>query len=467
MAIPSGITAELRMLDPATGQLDHADWPPTWTTIRTRIENRLTLRPGQPGLALGPSPDDGPLFEFPIFRSGEPVAVPGPPRRREVAWMIFEVDFDAVRAAILPELIQRDLGTDYEVLVVTRTDPPAVIYQSDTTAATLQKSADASVALFDLQNPLFARAGRGPGPGREFAAAPFGRWQMYVRHRAGSLEAVVQQARWHNLTVSAVLLLLLIATAGALVRYAGKAAELARLQVDFVAGVSHELRTPLTVIRTAAYNLRGKMSHNPPQVERYGELIQQESTRLQDLVEQVLQFAGANAGRVIQPPELISVQAVIDDTVEASKAVIQAAHCDVEKAIDPELPRVMADPLALKHALQNLLTNAAKYGSSDKHWIGLFASRVDDPAHPSVEIRVADHGPGIPADEQKHIFDPFFRGRRAVQDQIRGTGLGLNLVKKIVEAHGGTIQVKSEPNQGTQFIVRIPAAPVEDAGAAG
>jgi len=78
-----------------------------------------------------------------------------------------------------------------------------------------------------------------------------------------------------------------------------------------------------------------------------------------------------------------------------------------------------------------------------------------------VEIRIADRGPGIPADEQEHIFDPFFRGQRAVQDQVHGSGLGLYLVKKIVEAHGGTIQVKSEPMNGAEFTIRIPAAPPE------
>ena len=75
----------------------------------------------------------------------------------------------------------------------------------------------------------------------------------------------------------------------------------------------------------------------------------------------------------------------------------------------------------------------------------------------AVEIRVADHGPGIPEDEQEHVFDAFFRGRRAIQDQIHGTGLGLNLVKKIIEAHGGTIRVESEAMKGTEFIIRLPA----------
>ena len=76
-----------------------------------------------------------------------------------------------------------------------------------------------------------------------------------------------------------------------------------------------------------------------------------------------------------------------------------------------------------------------------------------------VEIRVADRGPGIPKEEQKRIFEPFFRGRRAVRDQVHGAGLGLNLAGRIVEAHGGGITVKSQPGKGTEFIIRIPAAP--------
>src|SRR5580700_9816333 len=131
--------------------------------------------------------------------------------------------------------------------------------------------------------------------------------------------------------------------------------------------------------------------------------------------------------------------------MESSKAVFQGAGCAVETHIDPGLPLVMADPMALKQALQNLFNNAAKYGTGGANWIGVSASQANGDEKGMVEIRVADHGPGIPADEQEHIFEPFFRGRRAVQDQIHGTGLGLNLTKRIVEAHGGTIRVKSAP----------------------
>jgi two-component system sensor histidine kinase SenX3 len=121
----------------------------------------------------------------------------------------------------------------------------------------------------------------------------------------------------------------------------------------------------------------------------------------------------------------------------------------------------MADEMALKHAIQNLLDNAVKYGTENSDWIGVAARKIADANGDSVEVRISDRGPGIPKEEQSEIFNSFFRGRRAQQDQIHGTGLGLNLVKKIIEAHGGTIRVESEPGHGTSFILRIPAAPAE------
>jgi signal transduction histidine kinase len=144
--------------------------------------------------------------------------------------------------------------------------------------------------------------------------------------------------------------------------------------------------------------------------------------------------------------------------VEASRGAIEASGCVFEQEIESGLPAVLGDPAALARALHNLLANAAKYGAEGK-WIGLFASRVGEGRETMVEIRVADRGPGIPKEEQKHVFDPFFRGRRALRDQVHGTGLGLNLTRRIVEAHGGEITVKSQPGKGAEFTIRLPAAP--------
>jgi len=176
------------------------------------------------------------------------------------------------------------------------------------------------------------------------------------------------------------------------------------------------------------------------------------------LVEQVLRFSGATSGRVIQNPEPLSVPGMLEETLESVKAVFQEAGCVLESHVDADLPLVMGDPMALKQALQNLLHNAAKHGAGDSHWVGVTATRTASETKPAVEIRVADRGPGIPADEQGQIFEPFFRGRRALQDQIHGTGLGLNLAKKIIEAHGGRIWLESEPGHGTTFFFSLPSS---------
>ncbi len=474
----------LHSLDAEHAAFTPAEWPPEWMVLKQWLDARTTPGRGQyRDFPPRPPRSNDPLtIELPLFEMPRPGGGPGQFFQREPRWLILDLNLQYLRDSILPDLIQRHLGAagnpDYQVEIVTRTDPPVVIYESDPgRARQITAAADASVPLLDLRREQFRRwgppgawergpgqpfnpgsglmSGMGPGPG-----AGFGRWQMFVRHRAGSLEAVVSRARWRNLAVTAGLLLLMAATAVALMRYTRRAQRLAELQIGFVAGVSHELRTPLTVIHTAAYNLRGKVATSPAQVERYGALIQQESGRLKDLVEQVLNFAGAEAGYVIKEPEPVSVEAVIEDVLESARPLIDATRCAVEKRIEPGLPTVLGDRVALKHALGNLLSNAAKYGSKGGNWIGVFASRMKDKDQPAVEVRISDRGPGIPADELDQIFDAFFRGRSAVQDQVHGTGLGLNLAKRIVEAHGGSIQVKSEPMKGTEFTVRLPAASV-------
>ena len=471
LALPEDGTLVLRNFALDREVFETVDWPPALQALQQRLEARL-----QPQSWDGPRPpapgslDRGSVFELPLFGSSQPGPPPMPFGGHEVGWLIFEVNVAYVRDALLPELLQRHLGAggslDYDVEVVTQDRTPSVIYRSDSSPAnSIASTADASVGLFDVQyDQIFRRrdmsGGRDRGPGRALVSAA-GRWQLYVRHRAGSLDAVVSRARLLNLAVTAGVLLLIVASIAALIHYTRQAQRLASLQMDFVASVSHELRTPLTVIHTAAYNLQGALARNPNQVERYGALIQKESGRLKELVEQALRFAGARAGRVIQQPEPLAVEAVIDDTVESTRAAMQGARCVVETSIDPGLPLVLGDPIALKHALENLISNAAKYGTESSNWIGVSASHANCNGQDVIEIRVADRGPGIPLDEQTHIFDPFFRGKRAVQDQVHGTGLGLSLVKDIVEAHGGAISVQSEPAKGTEFIVRIPVAPAE------
>jgi len=463
LAVPQNGTIALRTFDLETRRFAPADWPEAWTGLRDRLLGRL--KRGAPGPF---APEDTPLIELPRFgHQGKPGA--GIP---EQEWLILELSPGYVRTALIPELIQRHLAVggrpEYETEIFVRAIPSTLIYQSAPDAKQRIGNPDASVTLFEISHPEISRRSA-EGPARDRRRAPpiaaadsgRGRWQMLVRHQAGSLDAIVARARRRNLAVSAALLLLMLATVVTLSRLSRQAHQLAELQMNFVTSVSHELRTPLTVIRTAAFNLKGRLGSNPAQVERYGNLIQQESEKLTALVEQVLRFASSRAGRAMRERQPVAVENLIEEGLQSSRAAFEDHGCVVEKQVEPGLPRVLGDEMALKHAIQNLFDNAVKYGNDGNNWIGVSATRVADAAGAAVEIRVADRGPGIPRDEQKHIFDPFFRGRRAIQDQIHGTGLGLNLVKEIVEAHGGTVWVKSESMKGTEFIVRIPAAPPE------
>ena len=465
-AVPSGNDLKLRQLDMATGLFRDAEWPANWQPMRRRLQARWHQEGREP--IKGPSPggeDLGMLLDIPRFVQVSAGTSAIPPVWRAAEWLIFELQPAHLRENVLPELLRRHLGVEgskeFQVELVTKTSPPQIIFSSDgVEVASIGKTADASVNVLDLQYERILRRGLRNITISRTSAPEWGRWTLSARHHAGSLEAVVDRARWRNLSVTGGILLLMLATVFALIRYTQRAQKLAELQMDFVAGVSHELRTPLTVIHTAAYNLRGRISQDPVRVAKYGALIQQESERLRELVERVLRFAGAQAGQVIQQRDAVSLEAILDDSLAASASVLESAHCSVERKTEPNLPLVMADAVALKHAFINLLSNAAKYGCEGNNWIGISAITKGGEDRSIVEVRIADHGPGIPPEEQAQIFEPFFRGRRAVLAQTHGTGLGLSLVKGIVEAHEGTIEVESEPGKGTVFTVRIPAAPM-------
>ncbi len=465
-----GDTALLRVFDPEKGVFRSTEWPEEWLGLRNRAAPGREMPFWQQRGRSGAPPAPFPLtIELPLRGTlPAPGRMPGPFERRVVDRLILELEESYMRDVMLPELLQRHLGGDgnlsYEVAVLTRGPLQEAVYPPDPSQARrIAAAADASVFLFEPQAIQMMRppwAGGPPQRGREPTGGPgpgVGRWQMFARHRAGSLEEIVTMARRRNLAVTAGVMLLLLASVCALVLLTRRAQRLAQLQMEFVAGVSHELKTPLTVIHTAAYNLRGKLANDPGQVEKYGALIQRESGRLADMVDQVMQFAGSEVGRPVQDRDPLFVDAIIEDAVESSRAVVEAARCVVERAVNPDLPPVVGDPVALRRVFSNLLSNAAKHGAGQDRWIGVFASTVREGERDFVEVRVADRGPGIPADEHKQIFEPFFRGRRAVQDQVHGSGLGLNLVKKIVEGHGGTVRVRSEPGRLTEFIVRLPA----------
>jgi signal transduction histidine kinase len=178
------------------------------------------------------------------------------------------------------------------------------------------------------------------------------------------------------------------------------------------------------------------------------------------LVEQILLFAATRDKRHHYNLRPLRVTDVIEDALKNTAGVIDSAGFTVEQEIAPNLPPIVGDLRALSHCLQNLITNAVKYGG-DARWMRIGAKVYDRDGHfEKVQVSVEDKGLGIGSGELRRIFEPFYRSRAAAAAQIHGTGLGLSLARDIAEAMGGSLAVTSEPGKGSCFTVYLSFADV-------
>ena len=284
-----------------------------------------------------------------------------------------------------------------------------------------------------------------------------GHWTLRVKHRAGSLESAVAAARRRNLLLSGGVLALLGVAVALIAVSARRAQALARQQMEFVAAVSHELRTPVAVIHSAAGNLADGVVGDPARVKTYGSTIQGEARRLGETVERVLQLAGLGSGRPL-PMSPVSAAEIVGDAVRQTALDAERAGVTVEVDIAGDLPPLVGDAPSLQSAVQNLVGNAVKYAGTDR-WVQVRVAPGGTAGRREVLVAVEDHGPGLDAEEARQVFEPFFRGKDAVANQIQGSGLGLSLVRRIVEAHGGRVELASRPGHGSTFTICLPADP--------
>jgi signal transduction histidine kinase len=291
-----------------------------------------------------------------------------------------------------------------------------------------------------------------------------GRWQLRLAHRAGSVDAAVGRARRRNLAVSSTVLALLAASFALMVVATRRAQRLAAQQVEFVAGVTHELRTPLAVIRSAGENLADGVLENWDEVRQYGALITDEGRKLGGMVERVMEYAGMQGSAATWPRERVDMTRMLDEAQRSAQRLPLARDARIEAAIEDGLPAVLGDGPALTRAVENLLENALKYGRSNgaAPWVRLSARAEGPASRGRIVIEVADRGPGVERSERQAIFEPFVRGRAAVSARIPGTGLGLSLVRRIVEAHGGRVELRENAGAGALFAVSLPAAAPHD-----
>jgi two-component system sensor histidine kinase SenX3 len=320
------------------------------------------------------------------------------------------------------------------------TAPRSFIIQKGS-AATGQARIEASVSRAAAKVALGAHLNN--------AAAPH--WRLLVKHPSGSLEQAVNAVRRRNLIISTSILGILGVSVGFLVLSTRRAQDLARQQLEFVATVSHELRTPLAVIRSAADNLADGVVNDEARIRQYGQLVRREGLRLTDLVEQILEFAGLQSAQRTMARHPVEISGLVRDVTAAAESVAQPAGVAIELDVADNLPPVAGDEAALRRVFQNLIGNAIKYGA-EARWIRVSARASGG----HVDVSVTDRGIGIAAAEQGKIFDPFYRAPDVVAAQIQGAGLGLSLVKRIVEAHAGHVTLKSAPGAGSTFTVTLP-----------
>ncbi len=275
-------------------------------------------------------------------------------------------------------------------------------------------------------------------------------WILNAQHTSGSLEAYITGTRRKNLAVGFGILFLIGGSVLAIFLSAQRARLLAQRQVDFVSSVSHEFRTPLAVIYSASENLADGVAREPAQISRYGELIKGEGRKLSAMVEQILEFAGARSGKRRYDFQPIDLDELIDEAIEECRPLIDREQFEVERERCGHV-NVSGDKSALTGAFQNLIANSIKYSNGSK-WMRIGCRAADG----GVCVEFEDHGIGIAADDLKHIFEPFYRAKSVVDEQIHGNGLGLSLVKETVEAHGGTISAESEPGKGSKFTINLP-----------
>jgi signal transduction histidine kinase len=363
--------------------------------------------------------------------------------RDHVVLGVAALDTNYLRNTFLPSMMKDVLSSKSVVSTVDANPPVMMIHPSKDSTPWVTSG------NWDGANPEAERTFQNVFPELTLA----------IKYQGMTVADIGARFRRYNYIVLAALSLFMVGGIFLTYRNVSREMNLARQKSDFVANVSHELRTPLALIRLYAETLElGRLSAKE-KYQEYFRIIREESERLTALINNILDFSRIDAGRKEYEFQETNLGELVHSTLDSYRFQIQQNGFGFEENISPDIPPVNVDREAIARSLLNLVNNALKY-SKDEKYIGVSLYRVNG----SVNLEVRDRGIGIPVNEQEKIFEKFYRCGDPLVHNVKGSGLGLSLVRHIVRAHGGDVLVESVPDKGSKFTIALPLAPVPQTG---
>jgi len=286
----------------------------------------------------------------------------------------------------------------------------------------------------------------------QFFSFLFTDWTISLRDQYTTPEQWARANFAANVTLSLVTGVLLLGGILLVLRTTAREMRLSEMKNHFVSNVSHELRTPLASIRVFGEFLRRGRVTSPEKIQEYGESIETESRRLTALINNILDFSKIESGRKVYELKPIDLEAVVRAVLDTF--AVRLRHSGFEITFEgpaAPLPEVSADRDAIRQVIANLVDNAVKYSDGSRDILVSLKQQAD-----RAEITVKDHGIGISPEEQPKIFERFHRVGTGLVHEVRGSGLGLSIVKHVVRAHGGEVDLQSEVGHGSTFSIRLP-----------
>lgn len=279
----------------------------------------------------------------------------------------------------------------------------------------------------------------------------FDDWRLYASTNNASIGGASGPSLWANLVILGAAFFFLVGAMLFMFFTAQRERALAERQSDFLANVTHELKTPISVMQAAGENLADGRVDNRERLKSYGSHIYSEAVRLRKMIDRLLDVAKADAGESFIHPKPLKINKRIEKFVEEHRSYIEQKGFTLDISIPEHMPKVMLDEHSMETILSNLINNAIKYSDGEK-FLGIYLSQRGK----DVVLKIEDRGIGMHKESIKHIFEKFYRAEDTLTAETKGYGLGLSIVKNLVELNGGTISVNSQKGKGSTFTVTFP-----------